>query len=53
MFCKARVQSAAMEAKKIAGRRQNNSVCQTNMSPGCYISVKFRIQKHCLAKHFS
>ena len=22
-------------SEEIAGRRQNNSLCQTNMSPGC------------------
>ena len=29
------------------------TACVKQMSPGCYISVKVRIEKHCLAKHFS
>ena len=53
MFCKARVQSAAMEAKKKLLVDDKITACVKQMSPGCYISVKVRIEKHCLAKHFS
>ena len=33
------------DSEEIAGRWQNNSLCQT--------CVKFRTEKHCLVKHFA
>ena len=37
--------------EEIAGRGENNSLCQTNISWVLY--VKFGIGKHCLVKHFA
>ena len=40
-----------MAAKKVLAKGQNNSLCQTNMSPVCICEVL--IEKHCLVKHFA
>ena len=43
------------ESKEVAGKWQNKSLCQTNLTPTvrCYNYVKFRIEKQCLVKHFA
>ena len=46
--------AAANGSDENARRWQNDSLCQTNMSPTCYsVYAKFQIEKHCLVKHFA